>query len=235
LGIVAHDLRSPLSGIQGLADIMREGTDPEHIPQIANEIYHASERMFTLLSNLLNVNAIESGKMALNLTPLDVNFAVESIIEEYKPRAEAKNIRLCLELPATPSFAIADEAALPQVIENLISNAVKYSPHGKNVVVRVKDEGGSVTAETNGIETNTSPSFIRVEVQDEGPGISAEDMTKLFGKFARLTAQPTGGEHSTGLGLSIVRRMVEAMQGRVWCESELGRGATFIVELPRAV
>jgi signal transduction histidine kinase len=71
-----------------------------------------------------------------------------------------------------------------------------------------------------------------VEVQDEGPGLSAEDQKKLFGKFARLSAKPTGGEHSTGLGLSIVKKMVEAMNGKVWCESELGRGATFIVEFP---
>ena len=72
-------------------------------------------------------------------------------------------------------------------------------------------------------------------MHDEGPGISEEDMKKLFGKFARLSAQPTGGEHSTGLGLSIVKKMVEAMNGRVWCESELGKGATFMVELPKAV
>ncbi len=73
---------------------------------------------------------------------------------------------------------------------------------------------------------------IRIEVQDEGPGISADDMKKLFGKFARLSARPTGGEHSTGLGLSIVKKMVEAMNGKVWCESEVGKGATFIVDLP---
>jgi signal transduction histidine kinase len=74
-----------------------------------------------------------------------------------------------------------------------------------------------------------------VEVQDEGPGLSDEDKKKLFGKFARLSARPTGGEHSTGLGLSIVKRLVEAMHGRVWCESELGKGATFIVELPAVI
>ena len=73
---------------------------------------------------------------------------------------------------------------------------------------------------------------IRVEVEDEGAGISAEEMAKLFGEFARLSARPTGGEYYTGLGLSIVKKMVEAMNGRVWCESELGKGATFIVELP---
>ena len=103
-----------------------------------------------------------------------------------------------------------------QVLENLVSNAVKYSPPGKNIFVRLKRHAEAV----------------RVEVQDEGPGLSAEDQKKLFGKFARLSAKPTGGEHSTGLGLSIVKKMVEAMNGRVWCESELGRGATFIVEFP---
>ena len=105
-----------------------------------------------------------------------------------------------------------------QVLDNIISNAVKYSPHGKNVFVRIKSDNDAV----------------RVEVQDEGEGISPDDMKKLFGKFARLSARPTGGEHSTGLGLSIVKKMVEAMNGRVWCESELGKGATFIVELPVA-
>jgi signal transduction histidine kinase len=79
------------------------------------------------------------------------------------------------------------------------------------------------------------PSLARIEVQDEGPGLSAEDQKKLFGKFARLSAKPTGGEHSTGLGLSIVKKMVEAMNGKVWRESELGRGATFIVEFPTAI
>jgi signal transduction histidine kinase len=77
-----------------------------------------------------------------------------------------------------------------------------------------------------------SDHFLRIEVRDEGPGISPQDRKKLFGKFARLSARPTGGEHSTGLGLSIVKTMVEAMNGKVWCESELGKGATFIVELP---
>lgn len=242
LGIVAHDLRSPLSGIQGLADVMRDvSANPEHTLQIANEIYNASERMFTLLSNLLSVNAIESGKMEMNLTPLNVNFIVQTVIDQYAERAAEKNIRLQGEVSSEPCFAIADEFVLPQVVDNLISNAVKYSPHGKNVYVRVRHWSlvvGHLTdanSATTSIMTNhqlTNHQRLRIEVQDEGPGISPDDMTKLFGKFARLSAQPTGGEHSTGLGLSIVKRMVEAMQGRVWCESELGNGATFIVELP---
>ena len=110
-------------------------------------------------------------------------------------------------------------AVMVQVLENLVSNAVKYSPPGKNIFVRLK----------------RLPAAARCEVQDEGPGLSAEDQKKLFGKFARLSAKPTGGEHSTGLGLSIVKKMVEAMKGQVWCESEPGKGATFIVSLPASV
>ncbi|MSU63222.1 MAG: ATP-binding protein, partial [Pedosphaera sp.] len=101
--------------------------------------------------------------------------------------------------------------------ENLLSNAVKYSPPEKSIFVRLAMNADGV----------------RFEVRDEGPGLSAEDQKKLFGKFARLSAKPTGGEHSTGLGLSIVKRMVESMDGKVWCESELGRGATFIVQFPQ--
>jgi signal transduction histidine kinase len=106
-----------------------------------------------------------------------------------------------------------------QVLENLLSNAVKYLPSGKSIDAVLRQQHNT----------------IRIEIREEGEGISADDMTKLFGKFARLTARPTGGEHSTGLGLSIVKKMVEAMNGRVWCESEVGRGATFIVELPTSL
>jgi two-component system, sensor histidine kinase and response regulator len=116
-------------------------------------------------------------------------------------------------------LAIADATFMHEIVENLISNAIKYSPHGKFVVVRVM----------------RTLHAIRLEVQDEGEGISEEDMKKLFGKFVRLSARPTGGEHSTGLGLSIVKKMVEAMKGKVWCESELGKGAMFIVELPSGI
>jgi signal transduction histidine kinase len=116
----------------------------------------------------------------------------------------------------SPVNVIVDSNVMVQVVENLVSNAVKYSPPGKSIFVRLTQ----------------SPDSVRLEVQDEGPGLSAEDQSKLFGKFARLSAKPTGGEHATGLGLSIVKRMVEAMNGKVWCQSEAGKGATFVVQLP---
>jgi signal transduction histidine kinase len=112
--------------------------------------------------------------------------------------------------------AFVDDNRLHQVLENLISNAVKYSPHGKNIIIRLRQD----------------ERHVRCEIQDEGPGLSDSDKQKLFGKFTRLAAKPTGREHSTGLGLFIVKKLVELMNGAVWCESELGQGATFIVEFP---
>jgi signal transduction histidine kinase len=106
------------------------------------------------------------------------------------------------------------------VLDNIVSNAVKYSPHDKQVWVRLKEDKANKK--------------VRVEVQDEGPGFSEEDKKKLFGKFARLSAKPTGGEHSTGLGLSIVKRLAEAMGANIWCESTLGKGAMFVIEFPDA-
>jgi signal transduction histidine kinase len=111
----------------------------------------------------------------------------------------------------------------------------------KNVYVRIKYEGENMKhkdTEISALSPLSVPlktsSFLHIEIQDEGPGISPEDMKTMFRKFTRLSARPTGGEHSTGLGLSMVKKMLEAMNGKVWCESELGKGATFIVELPQS-
>ncbi len=147
---------------------------------------------------------------------VDVIPLLRRSVVQYTPQAEAKAICFSTDYAAESIIAFVDESATMQVIDNIVSNAVKYSPRGKNIFISLQ----------------SSEDAVRVEVRDEGPGISKEDMQKLFGKFARLSAQPTGGEHSTGLGLSIVKKMVEAMNGRVWCESELGKGAAFIVELP---
>jgi signal transduction histidine kinase len=179
-------------------------------------ITRAAEYMLNIIGNLLDINKIEAGKVEMVIERVEASI-VELIADAYNYRAVEKDLTMLVEQFAGDAAFLADHNALQQVFENLISNAIKFSPKGTNIIVRVKP----------------SNHHLRIEIQDEGQGISADDMTKLFGKFARLTAQPTGGEHSTGLGLSIVKKMVEAMNGRVWCESEVGKGATFIVELPR--
>jgi signal transduction histidine kinase len=186
------------------------------VKELSGEILNASARMFDLITNLLDINAIERGGIIVNIAPFDFESIARAVTENYRTRAEAKNIMMVFESESDLLYARADQNGAIQALDNLISNAVKYSPHHKNVYVTVRMNGAN---------------RIRCEVRDEGPGLSDEDKSKLFGKFARLTAQPTGGEHSTGLGLSIVKRMIEAMNGKVWCESELGKGASFIIEL----
>jgi signal transduction histidine kinase len=130
---------------------------------------------------------------------------------------------------------------MKQILDNIISNAVKYTPHGKDIAVRIQPvqtlPQGLVLmredlANMDELELQAEVSCIRVEVMDEGPGFTEEDKMRLFSKFARLSAQPTGGEHSTGLGLAIAKKLTELMNGRIWCESEFGEGAVFSIELP---
>jgi signal transduction histidine kinase/ligand-binding sensor domain-containing protein len=236
MGIVAHDLKNPLSNIRLLARILNKDAhtfDAAGVRELAEDIETSAERMFDLITNLLNVNAIEQGGMKLEYSPFDMTGLVKQVVHNYRSTAEEKHITLhfevvevsqALESEASQNAGLqeypcfADRSATVQIIDNLVSNAVKYSPLDKNVYVRVR--------------LSDNAQRVRVEVRDEGPGLSEDDMKKLFGKFARLSARPTGGEHSTGLGLSIVKKLAEAMNGNVWCESQVGHGANFIVELP---
>jgi signal transduction histidine kinase len=219
MGIAAHDLRNPLSAIKGFSEMIIEDAEAlQHqvLQTNGRHIKNMAERMVEMVQNLLDANRIERGEMQLKLAPVDLSAITALVVEGQRSRAAAKEQSIEFQPSPGGAAAVADPTVAAQIIENLVSNAVKYSPPGKRIWVRLR--GAAQT--------------VRFEVQDEGPGLSADDQKKLFGKFARLSAKPTGGEHATGLGLSIVKRMVEAMHGRVWCESELGRGATFVVEWP---
>jgi signal transduction histidine kinase len=222
LGIAAHDLKNPLSSIQSLANLIKTSFDDfpkRKLIEFSLMIEISAHKMFALIKNLLDVNAIESGKMNLSVNPYDLFFLLQGVVNDYIEPAKAKNIILQFQFPEGKYRALIDENATHQVLDNLISNAVKYSPQGKNITVRI---------------LKTENNRVRCEIQDEGPGLSEADHSQLFGKFARLTPRPSGDEHSTGLGLFIVKKLVNVMEGNVWCETELGKGATFIVEFPSA-
>lgn len=218
LGIASHDLKNPLSAIIMLADILENDApmlSTEEIQNFASDIRTSSRRMFELIMNLLDINKIEQGYVLSGIEVFSAGDYARHIVERHKVSAKSKNIGFRLEIISADIQT--SPSAFSQVLDNLISNAVKFSPSGTEVVVKV------------GI---TADNLVRISVSDQGPGLTADDQAKLFGKFMRLSAQPTGGEHSTGLGLSIVKKLVEAMSGRIWCESEPGCGAAFIVELP---
>jgi len=227
MGIAAHDLKNPITGILLATGIIRHRLQDQKEQYLSvalekvigklNDIDGIAERMLDIINKLLNVNRIESGTLTIQSVAFSLGTIVEAVVDFYREQARPKNITLRLDNQAPEAQVLADPQFVQEIIENLVSNAVKYSPPDLPVDVRLL----------------ALDSVVRLEVQDYGPGLSGDDKKRLFGKFARLTARPTGGENSTGLGLSIVKKLTEAMNGDVWCESEEGKGATFIVELPK--
>ncbi|MEK8017761.1 MAG: hybrid sensor histidine kinase/response regulator [Candidatus Parabeggiatoa sp.] len=219
LGIAAHDLKNPLSSIQSLANLTRTSFDDfpkQKLIDFAQMIEISSNKMFNLIKNLLDVNAIESGKMNFSLTQLDVFPFLQVIVENNQGAANSKKIGLQVHREEEEYKAIIDENAILQVLDNLISNAIKYSSEGKNIDIRILKGENTVCC----------------EIQDEGPGLSEKDQKQLFQKFSRLTPRPTGDEHSTGLGLFIVKKLIHIMNGSVSYKGKLGEGSTFVIEFP---
>lgn len=219
LAIAAHDLKNPLSIIQSFAHEIEYNfheMKTEEITEYVSIIQMTSHQMFELINNLLEINAIESNKIHLRIETLNIVPSVLAVLSGYEHHALAKHIKISLE---SDDYCIGcvDEIMFRQVFDNLISNALKYSPLHSEVTIRLKQLENTILC----------------EIQDQGLGLSVADQAKLFNKFARLTPRPTANEHSTGLGLFIVKKLVEAMNGHVSCCSELGKGSTFIVELPR--
>jgi signal transduction histidine kinase len=215
LAIAAHDLKNPLSVILSSGELMKIVREKADTLSMADMIVKAAMRMNKLISDLLDVNAIEEGRFASKLEQCDLGKMVRQVVEQNGAAANRKKIAIQVNLPGL-LFVLTDQAAAGQILDNLISNAVKYSPLETTVH----------------IETQTAGEFARVLVRDEGPGISEEEQKKLFQKYSRLSARPTGGESSTGLGLAIAKRLAEALSGTIECRSTLGNGTTFILSLP---
>jgi len=221
LSMAVHDLKNPLSAIQGFSEMIKRNFDDlpkEMVIDFAEQIFISSRHLFDIIKNILDINAIEAGKMDPSLDVLDVRQSLQWLVNHSNEMAKAKNITLQFQQSEEPYLVRVDETFLRQVLDNLLSNAIKYSPAGKHIYIRF----------------NQDDQFRGCEIQDEGPGLSDEDQQRLFCQFTRLTPRPTGGEHSSGLGLFIVKKLVEAMHGEVRCESVLGQGTTFRVKFPAA-
>ncbi len=219
LGFAAHDLRNPIGSIKVAAELLlgewREAI-PEEMQRILQNIYRQASFTLNLLNDLLDIAHIESGSFTIEAARMDISTFLEEAVERHREAANAKSIRLRLRCISSGEV-VADPLRLQQAVDNLISNAIKYSPLKRLVVVRcIRTQDGW-----------------RIEVEDEGPGIHPQDRPRLFEGFARLSARPTGDEKSTGLGLAIARRIVEAHGGQIGVESEPGEGALFWFTLPQ--
>ena len=213
IGIVAHDLRSPINQMKGLANLMLlSQTDLNSESKLyVEQIINSCDRLTGMIRRILDVNAIESKKINLEIERVNLNELLNQTATNFKVLADKKSIAIHEEYPKQEVLANVDRNYLLQVIENLVSNAIKFSEKAKNIFLVSGRENGSVY----------------IAVKDEGPGISQEDQKRLFGQFQQLAARPTDGEESHGLGLSISKKYVEAMQGDIICESTVGRGTTF--------
>jgi signal transduction histidine kinase len=234
LDIAAHDLKTPLSGMILRAQLgsslferyrvlplesMQRPFLQEKIFESYTSITDLAQTMVNLISRLLENDIKDSEALAPRLESLSVERLCTDVVESFIPLFTSKNITLTSDIQKS-CFIMADPFMMRSILENLLSNAGKFSPHGT-----------AVTISFQRYEIETIPLGI-FTVQDQGPGISASDQTKLFKKYAQLSARPTSSESSSGLGLFIVRRMVESMNGQIWCESTYGNGATFKVTIP---
>ncbi len=221
LSMAAHDLKNPLQSILGFSEIIQESETLDDAKAYAAIITRSASHMVNLVKSLIETAAIDTGKFQLNPTPCSLSDLLKSIIENFRPALASKHQTLLFE-PSVPIMLNLDAERMREVFSNLISNAIKYSPQGKPIKVHY------------GYSTSDSGSkCVLIAVKDEGQGLSDSDKEKLFGQFQRLSARPTGGESSTGLGLWIAKQFVEKHGGRIWAESEgKNKGTTFFVELP---
>jgi signal transduction histidine kinase len=218
ISIISHDLRDPLSAIFGITDLIlaeKDTTSKEELLEYVNSINQSSTKVLKILKHLLRINEIESGKLEVHPENINLVSTLDSIISDYKQRADAKNININFNTEKDYTI-FGDRSSLNSVFANLISNAVKYSPKDKNIFIKTSFRDG----------------YVLTQIKDEGPGLTMKDKEKIFQKFAKLSARPTGGEDSIGLGLSLVKKLVNINNGKVWVESEYGHGASFFVKLP---
>lgn len=217
LSIAAHDLKTPLTTLSVWAELARNAkNDPDQVESMLNKIKESGERMNRLINDLLESARKEAGKIQLRFAATHLADVVERVITANQVLANNKNIKLHYNIEHNPRIN-ADEERLTEIADNLINNAIKYSSKDKNITVTVSEKNGRAI----------------LKVQDEGPGLTDEDKNNLFQRFVKLSAKPTGGESSTGLGLSIVKSLVEAHHGTVKAKSQgKDKGAIFIIQLP---
>ena len=215
LGIAAHDLKNPISNILLSTQILTRKVPSKALEEYTETIRESGEQMLSIIDDLLESAAIGLGKVELDLHSFDVVKTLENVCNHYGRVLETKQQHLSIAIPKT-CIIQGDEGRIRQVADNLLSNASKYSPRGSTITIVLETLG----------------EMVQIAVRDEGPGLTDHDKANLFGMFQRLSAQPTGGESSSGVGLASVKNIVELHGGTIDVQSNIGEGSTFIIRLP---
>jgi nitrogen-specific signal transduction histidine kinase len=218
LGSIIHDLKNPIGNIKQLVEYLINGSDlnDEEKNDFKMLILESAETSLGFITKLLDSTAIEQNAVMPKSDTIDINEEIIKLIKFYKVQAGNKSIDVIFENKYTEKFFNTDKDAFLNILDNLFSNAIKFSPKNKSIYITLSKDNG----------------YLKTEIKDEGPGFSEEDREKLFKQFSKLSARPTGGEHSSGLGLSIVKKLVDSLNGTIECESEKGKGANMVVRIP---
>jgi two-component system sensor histidine kinase/response regulator len=218
LGIASHDLKNPLISINGLSSLLASGKFgalSSSQAEMVSSIYEASEAMLALVDDLFDVALIETGQLNVEIDEVDLNSMVKTSVNLYRVTAEKKDIEIDFVGRDVPEKVLCDKRQVRRVMDNLLSNAIKFSEPGTTISVILESDHDWV--------------FFRVA--DEGPGIPVDEFDKLFGSFSKTSVNPTGGETSTGLGLNICKKVMEAHGGEIYAENLPEKGAQFSVQL----
>jgi signal transduction histidine kinase len=215
---MSHELRTPLNAIIGFSQVLREGMFGdvnEKQSEYLDDILTSANHLLELINDVLDLSKVEAGQIELETAPFSLQAALERGVVTIRERAMEEGVHIELATHPGVEFVVGDERRVRQVIFNLLSNAVKFTPAGGSVDVSALQANGEV----------------RVEVADTGPGIAPEDQERIFEEFQQTEAGAAQRE-GTGLGLALSKRLVELHGGRIWVESELGEGSTFVFTLP---
>jgi signal transduction histidine kinase len=233
LATMSHELRTPLNAILGMAEGLQEevfGKISDRQTQALQIIEHSGTHLLGLINDILDIAKIESGQLDLKLTPTSIHHLCESSIAFIKPQALRKKLQIDIKMPENLPDLLVDEQRICQVLINLLTNAVKFTPEGGQITIEVTKIPAS--RDTNG---SLSPEYLRISTIDTGIGIASENIKKLFQPFIQIDSSLNRQYQGTGLGLSIVKHIVELHDGRVGLTSELGVGSCFTIDLPYTI
>ncbi|MCP5072145.1 MAG: HAMP domain-containing histidine kinase [Rhodobacteraceae bacterium] len=218
LANMSHELRTPMNSILGYTELIQDGIygePPEKIAEVLERVDSNGKDLLNLINDVLDISKIEAGELVLQNDEYRFGDIIQSVASTVEPLAESKAIDLRLDLADGLPMGRGDAQRLRQAVLNVVGNAVKFT------------ETGSIT-----VRVNTEGNRFRIEVADTGPGISEDDLEGIFGEFYQADSSSTRAAGGTGLGLAISRRIIEMHEGKIWAESELGKGTSFFIELP---
>ena len=220
--ITNHELRTPLDVIRGNVDMVLKGEAgqiSEKTKEYLGDALAGADRLTKLVDAILDISRIETGRMKFTLEDIDLTSLVKTLENEFKPLAQKRQLALLLEIPSKPLFVFSDRGKLFQILDNLLGNALKFTP-----------EGGSITINVRGEEET-----VFVSIKDTGIGMKLEDQSKIFKQFPQIEGSTIQASKGAGLGLYLAWQLVEKLGGQIWGQSQgLGKGTTFSFRLPRS-